>query len=105
MKDLDHPKAEEISLTAVLHALSDPVRLRIVAMAAQHDELPCQAFLDSIAKSTASHHWKVLRESGVIFQRMEGTKKLNSLRRAELDQRFPGLLVSVLNSIENAKSI
>lgn len=99
MKDLQHPNLEDVPLAAVLHALSDPVRLRIVAMAASHEELPCQAFLDSIAKSTASHHWKVLRESGLIYQRMDGTKKLNSLRRAEMEARFPGLLNSVLGAV------
>lgn len=79
-----------------MHALSDPVRLHIVAMAAKHGEQPCQVFTENIPKSTASHHWKVLREAGLIFQRSEGTKKLNSLRKKEMDERFPGLLDAIL---------
>lgn len=101
MKELSHPDLKDVSLEAVLQALSDPVRLRIVAMAATEDDLPCQAFLDSIAKSTASHHWRVLRESGLIYQRVEGTKKLNSLRRDELEKRFPGLITAVLEGYNN----
>lgn len=96
MRKIFHPDPKDFELTRILHALSDPVRLRIVAMAADNDELPCQRFLDEIPKSTASHHWRVLRESGLIYQRMEGTKKLNSLRRKELEERFPGLIESIL---------
>ena len=92
-----HPSEEEIELPAVLHALSDPQRLRIVQTLAG-DETPrrCGSFDLCVTKSTLTHHLRVLREAGVIEQRLQGTAKLNSLRRADLDARFPGLLDAVL---------
>jgi DNA-binding transcriptional ArsR family regulator len=95
---LAHPAAEEISLAAVLHALSDPVRLRIVAGLARGDERTCGSFELPVTKSTCTHHFKVLREAGVIRQRPVGPARLNTLRREELDARFPGLLDAVLAS-------
>ena len=93
------PAAAEIELAAVLHALSDPVRLRIVAALAATDEQPsCGAFDLPVTKSTCTHHFKVLRAAGVISQRQRGTARLNSLRREDLDARFPGLLDSVLRA-------
>lgn len=95
---LSHPGAEEIDLSAVLHALSDPMRLRIVAALAAGGEHTCKSFGLPITKSTCTHHFRVLREAGVIRQRLEGTMRMNTLRRAELDARFPGLLDAVLSS-------
>jgi DNA-binding transcriptional ArsR family regulator len=96
-RTLQHPPSGELRLEAVLHALSDPVRLRIVAaLADEGDERACGALGCHLAKSTMTHHFKVLRESGVIAQRDEGTARLNRLRRADLDARFPGLLDAVL---------
>ena len=94
------PDAAELELAAVLHALSDPMRLRIVSALAGTDEQPaCGAFDLPVTKSTCTHHFKVLREAGVISQRQRGTARLNSLRRADLDARFPGLLDSVLRAV------
>ena len=93
---LAHPAPHEIELAAVLHALSDPMRLRIVAGLAVKDKRTCKSFDLPVTKSTCTHHFRVLREAGVIRQRLEGTTKLNSLRREDLDARFPGLLDSVL---------
>ena len=93
-----HPGLEELELAAVLHALSDPVRLRIVVGLARHDDVSCGSFDLPVTKSTCTHHFKVLREAGVIRQRQAGTARLNSLRREELDARFPGLLDTVLNA-------
>ena len=98
VESLPHPAAEEIELAAVLHALSDPMRLRIVVGLATADQRPCGSFDLPVTKSTCTHHFKVLREAGVIKQRLEGTTRLNSLRREELEQRFPGLLDSVLRA-------
>jgi DNA-binding transcriptional ArsR family regulator len=98
VESLPHPAAEEIELAAVLHALSDPMRLRIVVGLATVDQRPCGSFDLPVTKSTCTHHFKVLREAGVIKQRLEGTTRLNSLRRQELEQRFPGLLDSVLRA-------
>jgi len=97
---LAHPECEQIELGAVLHALSDPMRLRIVAALAQGEERSCKSIDLPVVKSTCTHHFRVLREAGVIGQRQEGTARLNSLRRAELDGRFPGLLDAVLRASE-----
>ena len=91
-------KDEALDLTAILHALSDPMRLRIVAELAQEDGLTCSSIDLPIVKSTATHHFRVLRECGVIYQRTVGTTRVNSLRRDELDSQFPGLLDAVLQA-------
>lgn len=95
---LAHPSREQIELAAVLHALSDPMRLQIVADLAAGEERACKSFELPVVKSTCTHHFRVLREAGVIRQRLQGTTRLNSLRRADLDGRFPGLLDSVLRA-------
>jgi DNA-binding transcriptional ArsR family regulator len=95
---LPHPERHEIQLAAVLHALSDPMRLRIVVALAEGDERSCKSFELPVVKSTCTHHFRVLREAGVIQQRLEGTTRLNTLRREDLDRRFPGLLSAVLGS-------
>jgi DNA-binding transcriptional ArsR family regulator len=97
---LVHPERHEFELPAVLHALSDPIRLRIVAELAAGDERSCKSFDLPVVKSTCTHHFRVLREAGVIQQRLEGTTRLNSLRRADLDACFPGLLAAVLGAPE-----
>ena len=88
----------EIELPAVLHALSDPMRLRIVQILATGGEHACKSIDLPVTKSTCTHHFRVLREAGVMSQRVEGTTRLNALRRADLDARFPGLLDSVLRA-------
>ncbi|MEV4566068.1 helix-turn-helix domain-containing protein [Nonomuraea sp. NPDC049419] len=93
--ELIHPGRADLRFTTVLAALSDPVRLAIVARLADvwpDGELACATFALPVSKSTQSGHFKVLREAGVIRQRDEGTRRLNSLRRDDLDARFPGLL-------------
>lgn len=93
-----HPRRNEIELGAVLHALSDPVRLRIVAALADGEERTCGSFDLPVTKSTCTHHFKVLREAGVIGQRQEGVTRLNTLRREDLEARFPGLLTTILQA-------
>jgi DNA-binding transcriptional ArsR family regulator len=94
---LHHPDRDEIDLPSVLHALSDPHRLEIVRRLSKESEpRACGALESHLAKSTLTHHFRVLRESGVIEQTREGTTKLTSLRREDLDARFPGLLDAVL---------
>src|SRR2546423_6512338 len=91
------PATQDTELAAVLHAFSDPHRLQIVrALAADSVPRRCGSFDLDVTKSTLTHHFRVLREAGVIEQRVEGTARLNSLRREDLDRRFPGLLDSVL---------
>jgi len=94
---LHHPARDELELEAVLHALSDPQRLLIVRCLAE-DPLPrrCGSFAVCVTKSTLTHHFRVLREAGVISQQEEGTARLNVLRREDLDARFPGLLDAIL---------
>jgi DNA-binding transcriptional ArsR family regulator len=94
---LYHPTRAQLDVASVLHALSDPQRLRIVQLLAAADApCPCGAFDLKVTKSTLTHHFRVLREAGVISQEVMGTAKLNSLRREDLDARFPGLLSAVL---------
>ena len=98
--EIAHPRRTEIELGAVLHALSDPVRLKMVAALARDEAHPhsCGSFDVPVSKSTCTHHFKVLREAGVIHQRHEGTARLNTLRRDDLDARFPGLLDTILQA-------
>lgn len=93
---IPHPDIGDVELTEVLRALSDPIRLEIVRLAAKHPELPCNQFYEAVPKSTLSHHWRVLREAGLIRQVGQGTARLNSLRRDEIENRFPGLLEAIL---------
>ncbi|MFJ9725723.1 ArsR/SmtB family transcription factor [Streptomyces sp. NPDC101209] len=96
-RDLPHPAGADIRLEAVLHALSDPMRLQIVReLAAAEDELTCSQFALPVTKSTTTHHFRVLREAGVIRQCYWGTAKMNGLRRDDLDDLFPGLLDALL---------
>ncbi|MFE9774431.1 ArsR/SmtB family transcription factor [Streptomyces sp. NPDC005931] len=98
-RDLPHPVLEEIRLEGVLHALADPVRLRIVReLNAGEAELTCSEFALPVTKSTTTHHFRVLRESGVIRQTYRGTAKMNGLRREDLDALFPGLLDCLLTA-------
>ena len=95
--DVHLPARDELRLADVLHALSDPVRLQIVGVLDRADgPLACGDFPVRVSKSTASHHFKVLREAGVLHCRDEGTRRYHTLRRNDLDIRFPGLLDAVL---------
>lgn len=98
MRALHHPPRKSLTLTGVLYALSDPVRLSIVKHLAEDGGKACGTFCLPVAKSTASHHFRVLREAGVIQMRPEGTQYINSLRLEDLGARFPGLLESVLRA-------
>ncbi len=100
MRLLYHPHRNEISLPGVLYALGDPIRLGIVKSLAAKGEQNCAALEIPIAKSTLSHHFRVLRESGIIYCRKEGTQQINSLRHEDLEALFPGLLGTVLQVAE-----
>jgi DNA-binding transcriptional ArsR family regulator len=97
---LDHPAREEIRLEGVLHALSDPMRIQVVRFLAGmgEEEAACSAIELAVSKSTTTHHFRVLREAGVISQVYRGTAKMNALRRRDLDALFPGLLDTVLGA-------
>lgn len=87
-----------MDLTRVLYALSDPVRLDIVRTLADCGEATCAQLDGGRPKSSMSHHFRVLREAGIVFTRTAGTSHVNELRAADLEARFPGLLNSVLNA-------
>ena len=98
MRRLKHPTRRNIKLTEVLYALSDPLRLAIVRKLARLGEHTCGACDRSIPKSTLSHHFKVLRETGIIRTRMQGTRCISSLRVEDLEARFTGLLKAILHN-------
>src|ERR1700754_3922931 len=92
--------AAEMTLAAVMAAPSAPVRVPIVRALASLGEASCGTFELGISKATRSHHLKVLREAGLTHTRAEGTHRYVSLRREEVDERFPGLLGAVLAAAE-----
>lgn len=88
-----HPEPAEFDLQRVLEALVDPVRRSIVSqLAAGGEDIRCGAFDIPVSKSTATHHFNVLREAGLIRQYYVGTARMNALRREDMDRAFPGLL-------------
>jgi DNA-binding transcriptional ArsR family regulator len=89
----NHPDVADVDLQQVLEALVDPVRRSIVAqLDAAGQDIACGAFDLAVSKSTATHHFKVLREAGLIRQHYVGTSRMNTLRRTEMNEAFPGLL-------------
>jgi DNA-binding transcriptional ArsR family regulator len=101
LRELPGPAVEDIDLASVMHALADPSRLRTVTALAETTELWCSDLCEltssqDLAKSTRSHHLRVLREAGVIRTRYDGQRKVATLRRDDLDARFPGLLDAIL---------
>jgi DNA-binding transcriptional ArsR family regulator len=98
VQHLPEPRPADMRLETVLAALSDPVRLSIVRTlaATEGDSRSCGSFGLSVTKSTASHHFRVLREAGVLRQHDEGRHRMTELRRGDLATRFPGLLESVV---------
>lgn len=101
-EEVIHPEADELSLPKVLAALADPARLATVRMLARVGESACgqiqhDAGLE-VSKSTMSHHVRILREAGITNCRVQGARRILSLRREDLDARFPGLLDAILQS-------
>ena len=99
MRALTHPTIEDVTLTQVLYALSDPVRLGVVRQLDRGGEATCSALDGGRPKSSMSHHFRVLREAGLVRTKTDGAAHMNELRRPELDWRFPGLLAAVLAAI------
>jgi DNA-binding transcriptional ArsR family regulator len=103
--ELTFPDRGELRLVDVLQALADPVRLQLVRLLDESDgAVACGQIPLPVGKATASHHLKVLREAGVVRAREEGTRRYYSLRRDDLEDRFPGLLDSVLHAERSAPS-
>ena len=97
LRDIRHPATDEIELSELLSAVGDPIRLALVRLLASEGELTCGQITDELGLpvSTCSYHLRLLREAGAIRTRPEGTTRHMSLRRDDLERRFPGL-VSVL---------
>ena len=102
MKAYSHPALRNIPLHVVMQALSDPCRVAIVRelLSARGRAMACNKVRLNVCKATRSHHFEVLRAAGIIYTETEGTKCMTSLRRHELNQRFPGLLKLVAGSQE-----
>jgi DNA-binding transcriptional ArsR family regulator len=87
------------TLQDVLEALSDPIRLEMVRrMDGEGAPVVCADLYDTISKSTASHHFKVLREAGVTERLTIGGQTCQRLRLADLEESFPGVVSSILSS-------
>lgn len=99
MPDIEgHPSADEIELVAVFAALADPLRLEVVRQLLEEPdgtERHCSSFGLPVSKSTRSHHFKVLREAGLIKQVDRGNSRMAQLRKSDIDALFPGLLDTV----------
>ncbi len=100
MRELFHPNLEQICLSTVLSALGDPIRLQIIKNLSHKNETTCASCNIDLPKSALSHHFKVLRESGLINVRIEGKQRFLSIRYTDLELKFPGLLDSVINSFQ-----
>jgi DNA-binding transcriptional ArsR family regulator len=107
MKTVVHPAIKDVRLENLLYALSDSVRLSVVQQLDKSGPMTCGEFTICAdkGKSTMTHHFKVLREAGIIHTQIEGREHLTTLRRNELDARFPGLLDSVLRALALQKKV
>ncbi|MER6664003.1 ArsR family transcriptional regulator [Amycolatopsis japonica] len=100
MHKAQHPDTAEITLTSVMAALSDPIRVGLVRTLSDFREHGWGELRAPVAKSTLSHHLRVLRDAGITRTRQEGTRCYVTLRRDDLQARFPGLLNAVLNAAD-----
>ncbi|MEU4547440.1 ArsR/SmtB family transcription factor [Nonomuraea dietziae] len=94
-----HPDRDQIRIENVLSALGNPLRLAVIRVLDAGGEHNCGGVLNLLgvtSKSTMTHHWRVLRDSGVIWQQPSGRENLLTLRRDDLDARYPGLLDAIL---------
>jgi len=97
MRQIKHPTIEQVELTDIMYALSDPTRLEIVMrLANAGKKLTCGELDLNRPKSSMSHHFKILRGAGLVLTLIEGTEHMNTLRIDELEQKFPGVLSSVI---------
>lgn len=94
-----HPATEDITLAGVLGALADPMRLRIVSSLLKKNScMSCSeaAPCPDMAKSTLSHHFRILREAGIVRTSKIGVENRNIIRIDDINARFPGLLKQIL---------
>jgi DNA-binding transcriptional ArsR family regulator len=102
-REVWYPEREDVTIYGILAALSDPTRLEIVRNLAERDECCPFDFLEMTSKQNLVHHFKVLREAGLIKARYEGRRKYVWLRRDLINELFPGLLDGLLKAIESSK--
>ncbi|HEV7980235.1 ArsR/SmtB family transcription factor [Amycolatopsis sp.] len=96
-----HPDTDQLKLTEVMAALSDPIRVGLVRLLSDDVERGWGELRAPVAKSTLSHHLKVLRAAGLTRTREEGTRCFVRLRRDDIATRFPHLLDAVLEAADN----
>jgi DNA-binding transcriptional ArsR family regulator len=102
------PAVDDVELGTVLAALADPLRRAVIVRLARGEdgvERACASFALPVAKSTRTHHWRVLREAGLIRQRDAGNGTFVRLRREEIARRFPGLLEVIVGLDPGAPSL
>ena len=99
MRSFKHPILQDFTLERVLYALSDPVRMQIVRCLSGVEEASCGELDGGRPKSSMSHHFRVLRDAGLVHTRNVGTTHMNSLRKDEMSERFPGLLDAILAQV------
>ena len=103
MRQIKHPGIEQVELTDIMYALSDPTRLEIVGRLANAGrKMTCGELDLNRPKSSMSHHFKILRAAGIVEKLIEGTEHMNALRLEEIERKFPGVLQSILRSLEKS---
>ncbi len=96
-RNFSHPSMKDLSIDGVLYALSDPIRREIVAKLAGCESMSCsKSCAPDLSPSTVSFHHKILRENGLIRSEKIGVQVVNTLRKTDIDKKFPGLLDSIL---------
>jgi DNA-binding transcriptional ArsR family regulator len=101
-RHLQHPSVKDITLDSVLHALSDPARRKILFKLLGCDGMNCGNACDKLPPSTISFHYRVLRDAGLIRSRKKGVEVINTVRKAEIEHRFPGLLHTIFQHHKTA---
>jgi DNA-binding transcriptional ArsR family regulator len=104
VRALPEPAASGLDLASIFHALGDPVRLELVRLLARQAEITCAPAGLDIPKSTLSNHWRILREAGLTSTVVAGRSHQMRLRAADLEERFPGLLGTVLRAADSASA-
>jgi DNA-binding transcriptional ArsR family regulator len=95
-RPFQHPSASTITVDGILHALSDPTRRGIMIKLLSCAGMSCSKACDDLSPSTISFHHRVLREAGLIRSEKRGVEVINTVRKADINARFPGLLATIL---------
>jgi DNA-binding transcriptional ArsR family regulator len=102
-RTLPEPMIDSFDLTVILGALADPGRRALMAaLYCSQEPVDCAVVVEQadlgLSDSTISHHYRVLREAGLIRSVADGRKRIITVRREDIETRFPGLLRAVLAS-------